>query len=168
MNTKCYFCIHVFFIKDIIVECNCKIVTGSFWMCFVSSNCMYLNFYAILWIMPSFEEVGVYCFAFVSRPIDRSIRPSVIPYTNLVRSITRELIAQGSSNFVWWLVMTGRWPQLNLGFLGQMSSSQWHTIAWDVSFLSTTTRLFVVADISVFQSLSLVGHTCFTNIFCLN
>ena len=75
---------------------------------------------------------GVYCFAFVGL--------SVSPYTNLVKSITRELIAQGSSNLVWRLLMTSRWPLLNLGFLGQRSRSQWH--------------------------LSLGGHACFTNIYC--
>ena len=67
----------------------------------------------------------------------RSVGPSV---DNLVLSITRELIALGSSNLVWWLGMTSRWPLLNLRFLDQRSRSQWY--------------------------LSLGGHTCFTNISC--
>ena len=76
---------------------------------------------------PRFKEEGVHCFVHVCR-------------SNLVQSVTRELIAQGSSNLVWLLVMTSKWPLL--GFLGPRSRSQWH--------------------------LSLEGrYTCFTNIFCL-
>ena len=50
--------------------------------------------------MPPFKEEGVYCFALVGQ--------SVSPETDLVQSLTRELIAQGSSNWVQWLVVTRR------------------------------------------------------------
>ena len=55
-------------------------------------------------VMPPFEEEGVYCFANVGPSVGRMVSP----YTNLVRSITRDLIAQVSSSLVRWLVMTSR------------------------------------------------------------
>ena len=68
-----------------------------------------------------FEEEGVYCFAHVCLSVG-----SVGPQTNLDRSITKELIAQGSYNLVWWLVMTSKWTLLKLRFLVLRSWSQWH------------------------------------------
>ena len=56
-------------------------------------------------IMPRFEEVGVYFFANVDLSVGWSVGRSV---ENYVRSITKELIAQGSSNLLWWLAMTIR------------------------------------------------------------
>ena len=68
----------------------------------------------------------------VRRSVDRSVR------RQLVWSVTKEFIAQGSYNLVWSLVITSRWPLLNFGFQGQRSVSQWH--------------------------ISLGGHTCFIQI----
>ena len=87
-------------------------------------------------IMPPFKEVGVYCFANVGSLVGQLVGQSVDKPCD--RFITKELIAQGSSNLVWWLTMISRWPLLNLGFLDQRSRSLW--------------------------DLSLGGHTCFTNI----
>ena len=61
----------------------------------------------------------------------RSVGRSVGLKTNLVRSITREL----KDLLTCWLVLTCRWPLLNLGFLGQRSRSQWHLSGISQTFL---------------------------------
>ena len=67
-----------------------------------------LNIFNIM--PPPLRWSGVYCFKHVGMSVGRSVRR-----TNLVRSVTREFIVQGSSNLIWWLFMTSRWPLLNFG-----------------------------------------------------
>ena len=61
--------------------------------------------YIALLLCAPFEEEGVYYFAHVGRCVSRLVHLSI---EKSLRSITRELIDQGSSYLVWWLVMTSR------------------------------------------------------------
>ena len=70
-------------------------------------NEVFMNYLKYYYAPNPFKEVDINYCANIGPSVGRSFVRSV-DKPNLARSITKEHIAQGSSNLVWWLVMTSR------------------------------------------------------------